>query len=1741
MSYSQSTFLLFSYELNKKKKISRCKIVKNIILDNQLKKEENNYIIELYEIKIENNNTFFNILAPYANIKIDNYELDLKMNNDEMFFFNEKKDLNLNCLSIEEEFNFYYEFIKKDKDLSKMALNSLIKSIFRILKENKEHSTLSLLITIMSKEELAEYINEYMSEKLLLNIEKKGDISKKNIKKLILKLNPDLTFSKKEPYNHFIIICIILEKMHELRYILHSEENIRFVLHCLFRYKKLFENNIKIFPDYSFLIDYVNSIKELYNIFHYIKNLSEFIFLLNDKKVHIFQLIFKNVKDFRIEYFIEHKNDIFDEKFNESFYISLICINEYILNNYKEKIIGFKKYSDYDDFIRFSLFHFFISNEIYDKKYLMKYIYKSQLKKLNEYNNIEIFGLICIISQIRDDYDLKLIEKLISILNNRKISDECIKYLKKIDFNKDFEDILYYEKSIKVFLMNISNIKLFEFLFNIMEKMNNHKNNIFKDNKYIRNKNIKNSKSKEKEDKNENKEIIKKEENEHRKEYKDKDEKTNIEIQKNISMKIGNENEERDDKIGKNDNKKNENERNIDEKNEDDYENKEKNNEKKDKTKINSDIVNLQIKYFSHIQQKFLEILDKKKIGHEYNLINETNKENKDENSKINSKEIIPTISRLIYLSDKYNLFSILLNKLSQILDIEYLNSIYIYTLQNFNISNNTLIFMFDYLLNAKQVNQFVEFLFSKNDLLKKFEVRFEKYLINNDDLFLEENSNNYLLLDQLYKQNYFKSNDSIYIKKTKEILNNVYSDIINERNISYKRIKNLIQKKERIELFLIFDEDGSIKNSMMDYLKKYINIYEKILQELNLINDDFSSINFTSQKNLLKQIEINKFENEIFNSFSILENKIEEFKQIHSLFKDLKKKIHQNSLFIKIKEEQKTEKIEENQSYIIFEQILGIFNQEKLIENNEKIVPLLIYILSLNNDDKNKLIENLSECNNLYQAIYFNQKNPYIIISDNEIEFMKNRIGYLYIKNEIDDIVKRYKIIIDKMKSKKKKKKDDNKNEIIDIIIEIKSFLSLFDITEDTVNKSIKENKIDDLIEKIKNHKIISIINKLNENIPAFEFLLSVTSQDCRNIQELAGEVHGGNNQNFLSIEELLSFEKIVESFEEIDLEDKNDNDNGKEFVHKLIEEIEEEELKKYYEKYQQYKEFFTENLDKNKFTSEIIQKILNKSEILLLNSDINFFKAYYQDDDNNIIGKQNCKEFDYNYMIYLRDRALTKYKINDSLLNNNEKNSEFNNNLRKEEKKIIENNKIFISYVSQINKLLSLLDKIKRKGLYFLNNIEYCLNDITSYFTKIEKLKSILLIKIKIKIQKINDNLNEENSYEIKFYLDRAKKNDYNEIFKIINNIYEKIEIIEKNSYFKKKYINFIYGRQFYLFFDFFFNKNLNENLKYFLSYFVNKEDIIINDFEYKDSNFNVIEDSNLGFYQNFIDNCELFLNKTMDDNGTSLENMYSKNKMKEDFNNYNGIYINSCINLENEIIQWFKYFTNNTPLACTLLLCKQETNVDEIISFLYRAILCEYNICFCLAKTEFLSKDKKNVILDTINEIYEIIKEQNNDFKIHSCLFIMNISLEDDLCKSLFRLKFIKPLDISRDRIKDITICELNDINQKNDIEKIMVIDSDHSGVGKSTYIKNIKCNDYIYFPIGGIFTKENTLKRLQILDKEKNINNKNDLIFHLDLYDTEEKELMNEFLYFILITKLYGQDNHIFHLSKNIRIY
>ena len=60
------------------------------------------------------------------------------------------------------------------------------------------------------------------------------------------------------------------------------------------------------------------------------------------------------------------------------------------------------------------------------------------------------------------------------------------------------------------------------------------------------------------------------------------------------------------------------------------------------------------------------------------------------------------------------------------------------------------------------------------------------------------------------------------------------------------------------------------------------------------------------------------------------------------------------------------------------------------------------------------------------------------------------------------------------------------------------------------------------------------------------------------------------------------------------------------------------------------------------------------------------------------------------------------------------------------------------------------------------------------------------------------------------------------------------------------------------------------------------------------------------------------------------------------------------------------------------------------------------------------------------------------------------------------------------------------------------------------------------------------------RKNIIERLTNLAISNNSIIHLDLYDTDKVYLMNEFLFSILITKFYGQNEDLFYLPNNIKI-
>ena len=114
----------------------------------------------------------------------------------------------------------------------------------------------------------------------------------------------------------------------------------------------------------------------------------------------------------------------------------------------------------------------------------------------------------------------------------------------------------------------------------------------------------------------------------------------------------------------------------------------------------------------------------------------------------------------------------------------------------------------------------------------------------------------------------------------------------------------------------------------------------------------------------------------------------------------------------------------------------------------------------------------------------------------------------------------------------------------------------------------------------------------------------------------------------------------------------------------------------------------------------------------------------------------------------------------------------------------------------------------------------------------------------------------------------------------------------------------------------------------------------------------------------------------------------------------------------------------------------------------------------------------------------------------------------------------------------------------------IKDILVITSDICGLGKSEQIKKRIIDNnktYFHFPFGGILTKISIFDKLEKLlneiEIEINKNNKKykDIAIHLDLSESEETIIINEFFFSFLITRFYKNDENIIYIPKDIHIY
>ena len=221
------------------------------------------------------------------------------------------------------------------------------------------------------------------------------------------------------------------------------------------------------------------------------------------------------------------------------------------------------------------------------------------------------------------------------------------------------------------------------------------------------------------------------------------------------------------------------------------------------------------------------------------------------------------------------------------------------------------------------------------------------------------------------------------------------------------------------------------------------------------------------------------------------------------------------------------------------------------------------------------------------------------------------------------------------------------------------------------------------------------------------------------------------------------------------------------------------------------------------------------------------------------------------------------------------------------------------------------------------------------------------------------------------------------------------------------------------------------------------------------------------------------------------------------------YKGLYLFPCSKVEKEIIQLYIFLTENIPIAQNILLCNENTSNEEITAFLYRAVLCEFNSCFIIGGIESLKMSQQTYFIENLIQIlYE------TEGIIESCLIIFIKEKNSDIYKNIDLIKYKKTFNPTiKTNLDKIKIDKFN---------RIKIITSDEAGIGKSTKIKNIIKKSrkiYIYFPLGGVFTRNDIFQRLKNLKITKNT------AIHLDLYDTNCIDLMMEFLFWILIGNLY----------------
>ena len=1050
----------------------------------------------------------------------------------------------------------------------------------------------------------------------------------------------------------------------------------------------------------------------------------------------------------------------------------------------------------------------------------------------------------------------------------------------------------------------------------------------------------------------------------------------------------------------------------------------------------------------------------------------------------------------------------------------------------NYNIHNYDDYFLDNFIRDLNLLrDDLLEILFNGKGISKKMIKRLNLYTVKNDDFFIK-NSINIKIFKKLQDfQNLSELSNSKYYLESISIISNFY-EYIDKFKCSFDELERLtslsdeelskkidilpIEENAKINLIVKIKNKRKdlmdLKNNFLISLNymKTLNITDNkdksFVQKLQTISNIFEK---DKHKPLEKITQI--IDNEFMKKLNSIIERAKKFNKI-SFFKCLN--LYLGKIQLKIeKEEQK------------FEDLLKDINEFRNLFDLETIE-------KINEIERKNFFNLFSSEEELFDELK-KLKDFFEIYEENEN--LNAYLKFCFTKELTKTIVAAY------MKTIKLLKLNEDIYESFEDIREKISDLE-YDINEIKIEELGKNTEeINSIIEEIEdigseiNLKIrpldpISIIIKNLCDNDMFGFLFDLTNNDIRDLNNsLTGSSVDINDiNNYLTVNHFIILLKKNANFPIGEQDDLNDIDNrisyhstnfeGMDFFKKIPECVEKmkkdlnindinEIIKNASNKKNQISELL-----KNKKGFEVhreeINQIMDKSKIEIFYIE----NLERQINDKNLIKGYNCK-------IIFSDNSKVKYyqdiiemqQIASLSQNKNQENEKLNK---------------FIELSDKLKDLINNCTILTGKGFPDYFNFEILLDK--------DNEKEILYDKVNNK-QKTLDQQNKEIKNIMK-KIDKLQMEAYNnyhylkffsgqQLFKINNYLKNKNEIKYNpikhlllhimGNQFKESKINFLY-KSMSLSLD--ENNINNEN-----EINTNSSNLILrsNTMELN-NNINLNdEDENIKKINEMFLNIEEYLKQIVEANGLNISKIFEDSIIKnKDYKNKKGIFISENKKIYQQALNFYKEIVGKEPPRYSILLCNEETTSEELLAFLYLATMCKFHSLFLILKPERLNLVLRVELQDKLEKIFEENKEINS-----LIIFLFYDIGKSDIGKEFLDMREIKKIDEPKDNI-----------TFRNDIE---IVSSSLAGYGKSTYIKSEFLNNnlkYIIFPLGGEVKRSIIMRRLKELNMKPNI----EYGLHIDLSETKQIELFEDFLFSFLVQKEYTQNEDIYCYQNNIKI-